>query len=260
MKKVIEKYNISYLVGFLIMCLAVLWFLYCTAAHLRIYNLMWLICSLITARAMFVNIKKGARPNAYEYGKAVKDWKRRKKAAKEAGVDFDEKFPARPDKMGEYISAYFIFYFVSLFAVIGLSLLLYALIPFHWQHEYKGERPQTIGEINFFPEDIPKGAKNVKWIVMPSFLQATGHCVLIFNADDGYIEELVSKYESKAVETERYYNSKRHFASGFGENSVLYTMYEKKDSNHPWYEGFVVDKEKNKAAFFAGSLGQYWAY
>lgn len=258
MKKFKEKYRTGYFAAFLIISLFVLWFLYCTLMSLRIYNVLWLLCSLITARSLYICSKKGARPDIYEYIKVRKDWQMRKKAAEKAGEEFNEKYPVRPDRMTKYISVYISGYVISLIVVIWLSLPLYALIPFHWPHEYKSERPQTIGEVNFFPEDIPKSAKNIKWKVMPSFLQATGHFILSFNADDAYIKDTVSKYGAKAAEKECCIDSKRPFEKGYGKNAVLYTMYERKDSNHPWYEGFVVDEEENRIVYFEGSFGQYW--
>ncbi len=259
-EKLTEKHRLNYFFAFLAMWPFILFFGYNLAMHLRIYNVLWFLFSLITARSLYICSKKGVRPDIYECRKKQKEWRDRKKAAEKAGEDFNEKYPVTPDRMTGYIGVYFVGYVVSLIVVIWLSLPLYALIPFHWPHEYKNERPKTIGEINFFPEDIPKGAKNVKWEVMPSFLQATGHYILTFNADDAFIEDTVTKYGGKAVETERCIDSKRTFVRGYGENSVLYTMYERKDSNHPWYEGFVVNDEKNLIVYSEGSFGQYWAY
>ena len=252
MKNFIEKYNVNYFVGFIIMCLIAVWLVYEFLVSPRPYEILWLLSAAITARTLYKCSKKGERPNVYEYNKTVKDWKRRKKAAQKAGEAFEENLPPMPEKTASYMIIYILGFLISFFVIVWVSFPLCMMFPYHAPYEYKRERPNTYTAENFFPEDIPDNAKNVKWIVTPSFLQARGHYILEFKTDRGYISDIVSKYGKNAANVESY--NKTFLGTDFSKNARLYSMYDSDNWNHPWYEGFVVDEEKNKIAFFAGAF------
>ena len=238
MKKFTEKYRLNYFAAFLIMCLMALYYGYNLAMHLRIYNILWLFCTLMFARFLYIDSKKGVKPSIYEFGKTYKTWDKRRKAAKKAGEEFNEACPRKPANTTEYILLYFCGYMVALFMATIVSVFLFALIPFHWTHEYKNERPEVHTEVNFFPEDIPEGAEKVRWEVFPSFLQGKGYFALKFKADKGYIEDIVSKYGGDAVKVEDQ-----------ADNIRRYTMY---ISGDEYSEGFIVYKDHDRITFFVG--------
>mgnify|MGYP007069902160 CR=1 FL=1 len=80
----------------------------------------------------------------------------------------------------------------------GFSIIPDLWFPYHMSYEYKGDiakrRLSTFYDYSFFPDEIPAGAKHVKWIMMPSFLQGSGTEVLIFDTDSEYIQKVVAQY------------------------------------------------------------------
>ena len=55
-------------------------------------------------------------------------------------------------------------------------------------------------ELSYFPQELPEGARNVEWIVVPTVWQAKGCLVLAFDADEDYIQQCINKYSTNKVD------------------------------------------------------------
>lgn len=246
-----EKYYINYFVFFVLLCAVTAYFALAVISAPRPYNILWFLCCGTMAYRLFRYSHRDSYVSPYDYEKQVRAFKKRKKAAKKAGEGFDETAPRRPEKMPSYISAYVLVLGFALFAVLLFSWPLCLIFPYHAPYEYKTERPTMNTEI--FPEVIPKGACGVRWVRVPSFLQATGGDLLVFKADKEYIDGIVSEYADKA---EYVRDGTFGWLAGFGwsENTKIYTLSDNHDLNHLWKEGFFVDEEHNKIGFFRGAI------
>ena len=138
----------------------------------------------------------------------------------------------------------------------GLSIIPDLLFPYHMPYEYKGDiakrRLSTFYDYSFFPDEIPTGAKHVKWIMMPSFLQGSGTEVLIFDTDSEYIQKVVAQYRGDAQVMG--FEEGMMFGSYYDESRLdrltVYKLYDNDDWNHLHMWGFFVDEEIGRIGYF----------
>lgn len=55
-------------------------------------------------------------------------------------------------------------------------------------------------KLSYFPETLPKGARNVEWIVIPAFWQAKGNLVLGFDAGEEYIQQYIREHNAQVID------------------------------------------------------------
>ena len=70
-----------------------------------------------------------------------------------------------------------------------------------WEYTPEIQYYKTMdSELSYFPQKLPKGARNVEWIVVPTVWQAKGCLVLAFDADEEYIQQYLEDYPSRGVD------------------------------------------------------------
>lgn len=93
--------------------------------------------------------------------------------------------------------------------------------PYHAPYEYKqdiqrlksGYRGQCFTQ---FPDEIPADAFKVKWVCMPSLMQARGHEALFFYADKEYLSKV---YDTYALSADIYTYKENDFQIDSGERT-----------------------------------------
>lgn len=55
-------------------------------------------------------------------------------------------------------------------------------------------------KLSYFLETLPKGARNVEWIVIPAFWQAKGNLVLGFDAGEEYIQQYIREHNAQVID------------------------------------------------------------
>ena len=72
----------------------------------------------------------------------------------------------------------------------------------HAPHEYKADIQkikETDDRYDFFPDELPRGAKKVHWICRPGMMQGTSAKMLSFYADSEYVQMICDQYEKSSM-------------------------------------------------------------
>ena len=207
---------------------------------------------------MFTWSHRGRYPDPREYDSEVYEWRKRKRLAKAQGESFDEPMPEPPKKMMSrplpmicaLLFACFEFWYIGWFADL--------MCPYHMPYEYRGEIAK-LKDINdsgyyFFPEDIPKGAEDIKWIRFGFLRNMTN--MLVFTSDREYIDGVVDKYGGDAEVYSPHERSGGYFGlynreNGRADKIKIYVLHESGMLDYYSYYGFFVDEEINRIGFFA---------
>lgn len=143
------------------------------------------------------------------------------------------------------------------------------LYPYHATYEYQNDianyKAGSTGEYyKEFPDEIPDGAKDIKWICCPSFMQGSGYNVLFFRANSNYLKELYEKYSDSMT---------KYTYSNFGwENRetrktvtfpkindmteeekldvTVFVTYDNGDVNHVHNSGLYINQTEGYVCFF----------
>lgn len=188
--------------------------------------------------------------------KVVKEWKKRKKAAKKAGEDFTEEFPRQIKKEAGHIPRFLMdimfvgFYGYLFFSMIGVGF------SDHRIYEYRSDIAQLkengSRDYSYFPDRIPKGAEDVHWRMKPAFLQGSGYELLYFKATP----EIIAQFEAKISQLD--FIEPTEDAQSFGskydtERAAQLTYYilsDNGDWNHHHMSGMFYDEERGYIGFF----------
>lgn len=254
--KVKEKYYSDYLVLLFILGIITLVLFVYAVMHPRLQNIaIALFMGLITfLDSGWMNRNKFANPTEYE--KAVKEYKKKLATAKKQGIELTESKPEKPKKMAPKLVAIFFGTLIGTWMLYIMTSFLGMIFPKHMPYEYKGEiakfKENSYYDRSFFPDAIPKGAKDVEWYVLPSMLQGGGTEVLIFTAPEDYIQSTIQTYTNEAticqVENDMYFQS--FYDKDRLDKLVVYKLYDNDDWNHVHMWGIFVDQEINKIGFF----------
>lgn len=257
MKKLSEKYHLDYFILFVLLCAFEIVLLIYAIMHPRPQNIMLV---LINGLLIFLNgrwMDKAKYVSPSDYDKEVKAWEKRRKEAKKNREIFEEPRPEKPKKMAQRLLPMFIVtLFAGYFAYFLASMLTIAF-PAHMPYEYKWDiaklKEVDTEAYTFFPDQIPDDAKNVKWYVMPSFMQGSGTEVLIFDASDSYIQGVTNTYGSDAeicgIEDDMLF--KRFYDEARWDKLTVYKIYDNDDWNHVHMWGFFVDDEIGRIGYFS---------
>lgn len=224
--------------------------------HPRLQNIALVLIDglLIFLNSRWMNKAKYASP--YEYDKEIKNWKKRRKEAKKHGEIFEEEKPAAPKKMGMGL---FSMFFVTL--VMGWSLYFYCsvlcvMFPAHMPYEYKGDiaelKNRNYNAYYFFPDELPKDAENIIWNMIPTVLQGSGMEVLIFDASNDYIQDVINTYgkDAESCGVEEDMSFKIFYDEMRLEELTVYKIYDNDSTSHVHMWGFFVDEEIGRIGFF----------
>lgn len=257
MSKLSEKNHLDYFILFVLLCALEIVLVIYTIMHPRPQNI---VLVLIDGLLIFLNRKwmnKAEYVSPSDYDKDVKAWEKRKREVQKSGKTFDEPKPEKPKKMAQRLLPMFIAtLFAGYFAYFLASMLTIAF-PAHMPYEYKWDiaklKEVDTEAYSFFPDQIPDDAKNVKWYVMPSFMQGSGTEVLIFDASDSYIQGVTNTYGSDAeicgIEDDMLF--KRFYDEARWDKLTVYKIYDNDDWNHVHMWGFFVDDEIDRIGFFS---------
>ena len=102
----------------------------------------------------------------------------------------------------------------------------------HAPYEYKADirALKALGDRHdFFPDELPEGAKNVHWICRPGVMQGTPAELLYFNTNAEYVQAIRERYENTA----RIYTYKKDDGMDVG-------YFEAEDGHDLWY-GYLIN-------------------
>lgn len=256
MKKVSEKYHLDYFIIFLILCALEILLISCAILHPRIQNIMLLLLngSFIFQNGKWMNKEKYVSPR--DYDNEISAWKKRKKEAKEQGEIFEEPRPAKPRKIAQRLVPMFIAILFLWYIVFWGGSMLNVFFPMHMPYEYESDiaklKENDYEAYYFFPDEIPKGAKKIKWYIMPSFMQGGGTKVLIFDTSNEYIQNVIDtySYEARICGIEDDMSFRKFYNEARLEKLTVYKIYDNDDWNRVHMWGFFVDEEINRIGFF----------
>jgi len=94
--------------------------------------------------------------------------------------------------------------------IIGTILFLGYLTPIvfffeyffatRWPWEYEQEIApyrEIENNIPYFPDKLPENASDVKFVIVPTYMQAKGYLTLSFVADDAYIQQCINNHRTQ---------------------------------------------------------------
>ncbi|MCH5248718.1 MAG: hypothetical protein J1E98_02235 [Lachnospiraceae bacterium] len=202
-------------------------------------------------------MNKAKYVSPYDYDKEVKAWKKQKREAKKRGEIFEYPRPAKPKKMAErFLPLFFATLFFGYIAYVSCAFIN-ILFPARMSYEYKSDiakfKENNFDAYYFFPDEIPKDAENIEWIVLPSFMQGSGTEVLIFGAPGEYIQEVIAAYSQDAqiCGIEEDMSFKIYYDETRLEKLTIYKIYDNDDRNHVHMWGFFVDDGISRIGFFS---------
>lgn len=143
------------------------------------------------------------------------------------------------------------------------------IYPYRAPYEYKKDmasfKADSMQEYYFFPDRIPKGASEVKWMCAPNLMQGIGYEKLFFYAEDSYIKEICDTYKEKATIYQymeyAWTNSETGKITTFPGDSLIeeeerndievFMIYDNQDANHLHNGGFYINQNEGYICFFS---------
>lgn len=186
---------------------------------------------------------------------AVTAWRTWRKAPLEV-------YEADPKKCSKSLRGYLLGLPVALWIVLVFLSPLEMAFPTHMPWEYKWEvkamKEDSPNRYYYFPDAIPKGAKNVIWKQYPGYLQGKAFKYLMFTADEAYIRAELEKYEAdarvlsqEALEPVSVYPLSQEVAPERREQVQIYMLYQAENpEEYPQAMGIMVDKEQGMICYF----------
>lgn len=221
MKKMSEKYHLGFFIVFIFLCVIEITLIIYAIMHPRVQNI---VLVLIAGLLIFLNRRW---MNKVKYVKLIR---------------------LLPLFLATLFFGY-LAYFVGSFINI--------LFPAHMPYEYKSDiakfKEKYFDAYYFFPDEIPKDAENIKWLVLPSFMQGSGTEVLIFDAPKEYIQEVIAAYgqDAQICGIEEDMSFKVFYDDTRLEKLTIYKIYDNDDRNHVHIWGFFVDDGIGRIGFFS---------
>lgn len=255
MKRLAAKYYLNYAVLFVMFCVLGIVRLINALKHPRPHNVLLCLVDGFFCLLVYRYMQKTKFTPSYEYEKEVNKWKKQKRIAARKGEIFERKIPERPQHLAPHILAVFAAYLCAVCMTYGVSGIADVLYPYHMLYEYEDDiaelKRSAPDNYFFFPDTIPREAKNVKWIMQPSVMQGRGMEVLMFDTTKEYMDGIIETYGENAVvcDVEEDMCFKAYYKK---EGLKVYKLYDNEDWNHVHMWGFFVDEEKNRIGFFNG--------
>ena len=137
--------------------------------------------------------------------------------------------------------------------------------PKAYETEIESLKEQRNDKYAAFPDEIPEGATDIKWIVKPAYYKSPRYSYLIFKTTPEYIESVISKYSKDVLytctykEADDFWLDKGKFSlksvccsseNMNDENATCYilTSYPVNDKDHQ--TGFCINTSTNTICFF----------
>nr|MBQ8253787.1 hypothetical protein [Lachnospiraceae bacterium] len=170
-----------------------------------------------------------------------------------------------PKKADKSVRGYMLGLLPLLWMVVVFLSPLELIFPTHMPWEYKWEvktmKENAPDRYYYFPDEIPKGAKNIVWKQYPGYLQGKAFKYLMFTADEAYIQTELEKYK-ELTEPAVYdagtktwdisvYPLEREVASEHRDEVDIYLLYRATNpEEYPWAMGLMVDEEQGMICYF----------
>ena len=256
MKKISEKYYLDYYIVFVMLCVLEVVLIIHAIMHPRPQNIALVLIDgfLIFLNSRWMNKAKYTSP--YDYDKELKNWEKRKKEAKKQGEIFEEPRPERPKKIGIKLFPMFLVTLFLGYCIYFQCSILNIMFSSHMPYEYRGDiaelKNRNYNGYYFFPDELPEDAENIKWNIVPSFLQGSGMEVLVFDAPDNYIQNVIDTYgkDAEVCGLEDDMSFMTLYDDTRWEELTVYKIYDNDDWNHVRMWGFFVDEEIGRIGFF----------
>lgn len=170
-----------------------------------------------------------------------------------------EVYQADPKKSSRSVRGNLIGLPVALWIVLLFLSPLEMAFPSHMPWEYKWEvkamKEDLPSRYYYFPDEIPKGAKNIVWKQYPGYLQGKAFKYLMFTADEAYIQAELAKYEADATlltsEMVSVYPLMQEVSLERREHVEIYSIYlASSPEEYPYAMGIMVDREQGRICYF----------
>ncbi len=159
----------------------------------------------------------------------------------------------RGDLIGLPIALWIVLVFMS-----PLELAFPNHMPWEYKWEVKAMKEDFSSRYYYFPDEIPKGAKDVVWKQYPGYMQGKAFKYLMFTADEAYIQAELAKYEADAtlltsemMETVSIYPLTQEVSLERRGHVEIYSLYlASSPEEYPSAMGIMVDKEQGMICYF----------
>ncbi len=170
-----------------------------------------------------------------------------------------EVYEAEPKKADKSVRGYMLGLLPLLWMVVVFLSPLELVFPSHMPWEYAWEvnamKEDVPSRYYYFPDEIPKGAKNIVWKQYPGYLQGKAFKYLMFTADEAYIQSEIETYEEEAVlmtaQDVTVYPIHREVAPERRDKVEIYMLYQSENpEEYPSAMGIMVDEEQAMICYF----------
>ena len=213
----------------------------------------WLLIITVLCVLNVLWMQKGIFEDRADLNKRIREWDHNRKVAAKKREPFDQPKPVKSKMLTPNIYAV-IAIFIGVFLFMSIPLkLIDAMAPhgkYVYYHDIK-ELKEKSSRYEFFPSELPKSAKHVRWTVFPSVMQGDGYEFLRFEADPEFIAGQLDRY-CKGVHPQNGANL------GFGDclnerermEAEVYVLYDNGDWNHQRYYGIGVVPSEDLIFYF----------
>lgn len=170
-----------------------------------------------------------------------------------------EVYERNPEKVNKSVQGYMLGLLPLLWMVMIFLSPLELAFPTHMPWEYAWEikemKEDSPGRYYYFPDKIPKGAKDIVWKQYPGYLQGTAFKYLMFSIDDAYIQSELEMYEKNAIlltgEEVSVYPLRTEIAQERRKKVKIYALYKAENPDeYPAVYGIMVDREQGMICYF----------
>ncbi len=170
-----------------------------------------------------------------------------------------EVYKANPKKADKSVRGYMLGLLPLLWIVLVFLSPLELAFPSHMPWEYAWEvkemKETAPARYYYFPDKLPKGAKNIVWKQYPGYLQGKAFKYLIMTVDDAYIQAELEKYKEDAVsvsadEVTVYPLSREIKPERVGQVEIYMLHQAENPEEYPSAMGIMTDREQGMICYF----------
>ena len=175
---------------------------------------------------------------------------------RQSPLEVYERDPKKADKsVRGYMLGLLPLLWIVLVFLSPFELAFSSHMPWEYAWEVKDMKEIAPGRYYYFPDEIPKGAKNVVWKQYPGYLQGKAFKYLMFTVDDGYIQAEIEKYKEDAVlmtaKDVTVYPICKEVAQERRDKVDIYMLFQAENpEEYPAAMGLIVDEEQGMICYF----------
>lgn len=175
---------------------------------------------------------------------------------RQSPLEIYERDPKKADKsVRGYLFGLLPLLWLTIVFLSPLELAFPMHMPWEYKWEIKAMKENAPDRYYYFPDEIPKGAKNIVWKQYPGYLQGKAFKYLMFSAEEDYIQKELDKYKEDTRLVSQadvsVYPLHREVKQEHRDQMRIYMLYQAQNpEDYPMAMGIMVDEEQGMICYF----------